>query len=54
MATNGKIRELAVLFVLACICLGLAWLYDEEIFATVFAAEAAWAATEAAFELSGG
>jgi len=54
MATNDKIQELAVLSVLASMCVGLSWVYDEWMFATVFAAEAAWAAIEAAFAVSGG
>jgi hypothetical protein len=44
-----KILELAVLGVLACAGLGFAWAEDEAIFAVVFAAEAAWAAVEAAY-----
>jgi hypothetical protein len=31
------------------ICLGLAWWYDEGMFATLFAAEAAWAGVEAVY-----
>jgi hypothetical protein len=50
----SKIQELAFLGVLAGVCLGLAWAYDEGMFATLFAVEAAWAATEAAFALGGG
>ena len=49
MAMNGKIRELASLGVLACVCLGLAWAYDEGMFATVFAVEAVWAGIEAIY-----
>jgi hypothetical protein len=54
MAMSDKIQEMAFLSVLACVCLGLTWAYDEEMFATVFAVEAAWAATEAGFALGGG
>jgi hypothetical protein len=54
IAMNGKIRELALLGVLACVCLGLAWAYDQGMFATLFAVEAAWAATEVALALGSG
>jgi hypothetical protein len=40
------VRELTVLGTLAGICLGRAWWYDEGMFATLFAAEAAWAGVE--------
>jgi hypothetical protein len=46
---DPRVRELALLSVLACVCLGLTWAYDEGMYATVFAVEAAWAATEAAY-----
>jgi hypothetical protein len=46
---DAKIRELAFLSMLACFCLGLAWAYDEEMFAAVFAVEAAFAAIEAVY-----
>jgi hypothetical protein len=54
MAANDKIQKLTVLSVFASICVGLSWFYDEWMFAAVFAAEAAWAATEAAFAVNGG
>jgi hypothetical protein len=54
MGMNGKIRELAVLGLLACVGLGLASAHDEGMFAMVFAVEAAWAATEAAFAIGSG
>jgi len=54
MVTNDEIQELAVLSVLASFCVGLSWSYDELMFALVFAVEAAWAATEAAFAVDGG
>jgi hypothetical protein len=54
MIINSKIPELAFLSVLACVCLGLAWAYDEGMFATVFAVEAGWAVTETAFALGSG
>jgi hypothetical protein len=44
---DPRVRELVILSVLACVCLGFSWLYDEGMFAAVFAAEAAWAAVEA-------
>jgi hypothetical protein len=46
---DSKLQELALLGVLACLGLGFAWAQDEGIFAAVFAAEAAWAAVEAAY-----
>jgi hypothetical protein len=46
---DSKLQELALLGVLACLGLGFAWAQDEAIFAAVFAAEAAWAAVEAAY-----
>ena len=46
---DPRVRELTVLCMLAGICLGLAWWYDEGMFATLFAAEAAWAGVEAVY-----
>jgi hypothetical protein len=46
---DPRVRELTILGMLACICLGLAWWYDEGMFATLFAVEAAWAAVEAVY-----
>jgi hypothetical protein len=46
---DPRVRELTILGGLACICLGLALLYDERMFSTLFAAEAAWAAVEAVY-----
>jgi hypothetical protein len=46
---DPRIRELALLAVLACLCLGATMALDEGMFAAVFAAEAAWAAVEAVY-----
>ena len=46
---DSKLQELTLLGVLACLGVGLAWAQDESLFAAVFAAEAAWAAVEAAY-----
>jgi hypothetical protein len=46
---DPRVRELAILGMLACFGLGLAWAYDEGMFAAVFAAEAAWAGIEAIY-----
>jgi hypothetical protein len=39
--------ELTLLTLLACLCLGVAWAYEADLFAVVFAAEAAFAGFEA-------
>jgi hypothetical protein len=44
---DGRVRELIALTTLACFCLGLAWAYEADYFAMVFAAEAALAGFEA-------
>jgi hypothetical protein len=44
---DGKVRELALLTTLACLGLGLAWAYEADYFAVVFAMEAALAGVEA-------
>jgi hypothetical protein len=46
---DPRVRELTILGGLACICLVLAWWYDERMFATLFAVEAAWAGVEAVY-----
>jgi hypothetical protein len=46
---DPRVRELALLTMLACLCLGVAWAQDEELFGAVFAAEAARAAIEAVY-----
>jgi hypothetical protein len=46
---EAKIRELALLSALACVCLGFAWAYDEGMLAAVFAVEAAFAGIEAVY-----
>jgi hypothetical protein len=46
---DPRIRELALLTMFACLCLGVAWAQDKGMFAVVFAAEAAWAALEAVY-----
>jgi hypothetical protein len=43
---DPRVRELAVLMMLACVGVGFASALDEGIFAAVFAAEAAWAGIE--------
>lgn len=48
-AMNGKILELMLLAMLACLCLLFAWASDERMFAAVFAAEAACAGIEAVY-----
>ena len=40
-------RELSLLCVLACLCLWLAWAFEENLFAAVFGVEAGWAFVEA-------
>jgi hypothetical protein len=44
---DAKVRELLLLTLLACLGLGLAWAYEADYFAMVFAAEAAFAGFEA-------
>jgi hypothetical protein len=44
---DAKVRELTLLTTLACLCLGLAWAYEADYFALVFAVEAALAGVEA-------
>jgi hypothetical protein len=44
---DAKVRELSLLALLACLGLGLAWAYEADYFAMVFAAEAAFAGFEA-------
>jgi hypothetical protein len=44
---DAKVRELALLTALACLGLGLAWAYEADYFAMVFAAAAAFAGVEA-------
>jgi hypothetical protein len=44
---DAKVRELTLLTLLACLGLGLAWAYEADYFAMVFAAEAAFAGFEA-------
>jgi hypothetical protein len=44
---DRKVRELTALTTLACLCLGLAWAYEADYFALVFAVEAAFAGVEA-------
>jgi hypothetical protein len=44
---DPRVRELALLTMLACVCLGLAWSYEEDFFAVFFAAAAAIAGVEA-------
>ncbi len=44
---DRKVMELFLLFVLACLCLGLAWAYEADFFAIFFAAAAAVAGVEA-------
>jgi hypothetical protein len=44
---DPKVRELTLLTMLACLCLGLAWAYEADLFAMFFAAAAAIAGTEA-------
>jgi hypothetical protein len=44
---DPRLRELALLMMLACVCLGVAAALDEGVFAVVFAAEAIVAALEA-------
>jgi hypothetical protein len=43
---NPRLREVALLMTLACVCVGVASALDEGIFAAVFAAEAGWAGIE--------
>jgi hypothetical protein len=44
---DAKVRELTLLTTFACLCLGLAWAYEADYFALVFAVEAALAGVEA-------
>jgi hypothetical protein len=44
---DQKTRELSLLCVLACLCLWLAWAFEENLFAAVFGVEAGWAFVEA-------
>jgi hypothetical protein len=44
-----RVRELILLTMLACLCLGVAWAHDEDLFAMVFAVEAALAGIEAVY-----
>jgi hypothetical protein len=46
---NSKIPEMALLAGIACVCLCLSWVYDKGMFETVFAVEAALAATGAVY-----
>jgi hypothetical protein len=46
---NRKPWELALLTMLACLGLGVTCALDEEMFAAVFAVEAAWAGIEAIY-----
>jgi hypothetical protein len=46
---EAKIRELAFLTLIACLCLWLALARDDGLFAAVFAVEGAFAAIEAAY-----
>jgi hypothetical protein len=44
---DAKVRELSLLSLLACVCLGLAWAYEVDYFAIFFAVAAAFAGVEA-------
>jgi hypothetical protein len=44
---DARVLELTLLTVLACLGLGLAWAYETDYFAMVFAVEAASAGVEA-------
>jgi hypothetical protein len=44
---DAKVRELSLLTLLACVCLGLAWAYEADYFAMFFAVTAAFAGIEA-------
>src|SRR5438105_2981205 len=46
---DRKIRDLMLLTMFACLCLILAWARDDELFAAVFAVEAAFAGIEAVY-----
>jgi hypothetical protein len=46
---DPRVRELTLLTVLACLCLGVAWARDDDLFAMVFAVEAALAGIEAVY-----
>jgi hypothetical protein len=49
---DGKVRELTLLTTLACLRLGLAWAYEADYFAMVFAVAAAFAGVEAVGSVS--
>jgi hypothetical protein len=44
---DAKVRELTLLFAIACLCLALAWAHEADYFAMFFAAVAAIAGVEA-------
>ena len=44
---DAKVWQLTLLTTLACVCLGLAWAYEADFFAMIFAGEAAFAGIEA-------
>jgi hypothetical protein len=44
---DARVRELALISLIACFCLGLAWAHEADLFAIIFAAAAAVAVVEA-------
>jgi hypothetical protein len=44
---DTRVRELTLISLIACFCLGLAWAHEEDFFAITFAAAAAIAVPEA-------